>query len=373
MEVLTVEQDTRLLDFWDELIPRAGAEQPWLFGEKSGKRIQFTWKDARAQAHCIAAYLMDKGLKKGDAVGIISTASPFYLVVDIALQFLGALNVTFPPDTSLQTLKQDKRSEPFRFFFVESAEMFTRLDQLKHLKNDLKEVILQVDDAEGLDPDKLVTFDRVVVLGKVPWREQLAELNGMKAAVSPDEDVYGQIGKRKVTFKELRNEYTSAVDLLTEKSVGRLLSLHDPYCLIHRTFGYYAPMKMKLKSWAMPGLVFSFDLLKEVQPEALVLSPAQLDGLYTKLEEECTNEGGNLKRGLIKSQKVREKRAKFLADEQKVPLFTRMAFNNVKRGFFGKVQKLFGGSLRILIVEKGKVTPATRSFFTDVGFEVREV
>lgn len=373
MKVTSVEQEKRLLEYWSELIPQKGAERPWLFFESQGKRTPFTWKDVRAQAHCIAAYLMDKGLKPGEAVGIIASSSPLYLVVDLALQFLGSVNITLPEDIDLKELKKVATEYDFGFFFLDNVDTFMRLEQLKFLKPHLKEVVLQVEDAEGLAPEKLVTFDRVITLGKVPWREQLAELNERKQAINPDEAVYSIPQTQKmVTFSQMMATTSKSAQLLQENGITTLMSLHAPTSLVHRSFAYFAPMKLQLQSWCHPGAGFSFDLFKEVQPEVVVLSPRLLDAVYSQIETFCNESGGALRRGWAQCHKVREKRDKFLKEGQKVPMFTRMAFNNLKRGFFGKIRKLFGGKVKFLIVEKGDLTPSTQAFFTDMGWEIKE-
>ena len=166
-------------------MPAQNPELPCLQLWQAGSYHPSSFKDVHAQAQCVAGYLMRRGLEKGDYIGILAKPGLRYHVLNIALQYLGIVNVTFPPSFKTEEIEQLAFKHNFKLLYVDSVEDFRSHGEFKDLKAGLLGVIIGEDEVDGLEPEKVVTYDRVVTLGKSAWREDANQLKAMKAAVLP--------------------------------------------------------------------------------------------------------------------------------------------------------------------------------------------
>jgi hypothetical protein len=230
--------------FLEGLMPAQNSEQPCLHLWQGGTYIASSFKDIHAQAHCTAGYLMRKGIQKGDHVGIIASAGLRYHVLNLALQFLGAVNVTIPETFSAAEVEALDRKFDFRLLFVDSVAHFLALGEFPTMKDHLVSVVIGEDEVDALAPEKIVTFDRVVTLGKAAWREDAQQLKDMKAALLP-QDLYAILvepnGKTsRLTIEHWMEAVFEAEKALEVAGAKAMITLLSPDRLIQRA---YAPSR----------------------------------------------------------------------------------------------------------------------------------
>ena len=116
--------ESRIQEFWNGFMPKGEAQNPILWHRHRDSWRAVSYKDLNAQANCVAAFLMARGLKKGDAVAAMARQSVDHIVLDLALQFLGAVQVSLPLDTSLKALNRLMDEYQFRFIYYGKAAIF---------------------------------------------------------------------------------------------------------------------------------------------------------------------------------------------------------------------------------------------------------
>lgn len=373
MNTLAEIVEGQLNEFWKELSPEVGSDQPWLYAPARSGFRSWSWKEIMAEAHCTAAYLMDNGTQPGDTIAVIANASPFYLVVDLALQFLGAVNLTLPMDISQTDLTTVWKSNPFSWLFIEDTNTFQRLNQATHLKQELREIILNSDDVDELAPDKLATFPSIVTQGKVPWREHSDMLKTRKNAIKPTM-TYALIYQEKqpllpVSYEQLIRETEQAEKAISGATGNdHLACLVRPERLLARTQGLLAPMRRKVPVWCMDWKNLDQKSMREIKPKFMVLTPGGLQRLYKEVPSSFLPKPETAGKTLTKAKKIYEKRDAAIAEGKKPSLINNWKYRGLKQGVFSNVRKKLGGKLTHFLLDEGTLPQESADFFRHAGF-----
>jgi long-subunit acyl-CoA synthetase (AMP-forming) len=367
-------QSPTVIQFWETLLPTQNAEQPCLQQWQAGTYRPTSFKDIHAQAHCVAGYLMRRGIGKGDAIGIIAKPGLRYHVLHIALQYLGVINVTFPPDCKTDEVEQLAFKYNFKMLFVEAVDQFLAHGEFKDLKAGLLGVIIGEDDVDALEPEKIVTFDRVVTIGKSAWREEAGTLKAHKAAVAPA-SIYAVLvesgGKiTTLTMEQWMAAVAAAEQLLTAAAAKSLLSTLGPDRLLWRSFSFAAVHKRVLW-WIRPGNDFDAANLPTVKPEVILMNAEDARVLYDLLPTFIdTAEKG--RKAITAGIDVVRKRDIARAEGKKDKFMNRLRYRFTNRKLYGRIKTKLGGHLVTLACDKGLVDADARLLLEECGFVIQQ-
>ncbi|MCD4689957.1 AMP-binding protein [bacterium] len=107
-----------------------------------GDYVSVTYADLVRAVELAARRLAAFGLRKGDAVGILSPGRPQWIVADLAVQALGGIVVpvypTLPPD-QIEYIVNDSG---MRMLFVGGADLLAAVDKVRGACGALEEIIL---------------------------------------------------------------------------------------------------------------------------------------------------------------------------------------------------------------------------------------
>ena len=367
--MMDVSEATTVQNFWKKTLPPENAEEQALFDFRGSDFKSASYKDLHAQAHCTAAWLMRQGLQKGDTVAMFPGISMQHLVLDIALQYLGAVQLILPGDISPKTLEKVVQEHKPRYIFVHDAAQMATHNQFLPLKAQLEGLLINEVEVDELDPEKVVTFDRVVTHGKAAWREEVQQLEEMKAAVNV-EDVYAReinengngsivrfsdliAATRKVgeVFRTPANQ-----PLFVQIHAGRLLQRHAILAAL--------PQRRKTYLTSAPRPE-DFTSLK---PGYHVLHPKHLKALHAALPGMLGNEEAEQKK-FEKAAEVVEKKAAAEAEGKKNPFFNKLKYNTGNKKLYARVRGKLGGMLDAVILDQGEVDPEVKLFFEELGIE----
>jgi long-subunit acyl-CoA synthetase (AMP-forming) len=365
-------QSPTIIRFWESLMPSQQAEQPCLQLWHKNAYQPTSFKDVHAQAHCVAGYLMRRGLVKGDHIGIIAKPGLRYHVLHIALQYLGVVNVTFPPGYATDDVIQAAFKYDFKMLFVEHADQFLAHQEFKDLKAGLQGVIIGEDDVDALEPDKIVTFDRVVTLGKSAWREEANTLKAMKAAMTP-QSLYSILVEENgtmtpVTMEKWMHAVHEADRQLQLSQSKTILSTLGPDRLLWRSYGFAAIHKRVL--WSIredndfKNLGFA-----TIKPHAMLLQPEALRALYDTLPSLIdTQEKGQA--AIKAAMDVVQKRNEALAAGKKDKFMNRIRYKTANRKLYARIKTKLGGNMIEWICDQGQVDPTARLLLEECGFKI---
>jgi long-chain acyl-CoA synthetase len=360
-----------LIKYWEQLLPPTGSEKAWFSFDQNRRSQTFSSKDLMAQAHCVAAYLLQRDIQPGQRVAVVSSASPFYFLIDLALQFVGAVNISVPEQIDGVALETIIREEKVNLVFVEHLKTYQSLHELRGVKQILAEIVLGTDEVENLDLDKLVTFDRVIPLGKEMWRENHDLLKQRKLSIEPQMlcTLLYEPGQKlqRMDFRKLMEKSEECYAELQKARPSLCLNWTEPSRLLTRTYGYFAMMR-----YAVP-LVCLADpeplplALARIKPAALTISPTQLGLLFSEIEKGQQNKGTSPAKKFDRMMKLLEKRESLLQQAGKVPFFLRFRYRSLQRGVLKNFRKQLGGKIQVLYVDKGELPAPAERFFRNLG------
>jgi long-subunit acyl-CoA synthetase (AMP-forming) len=368
-------QSPTIIRFWDELLPEQHSEQACIQLWQGKAYIPTSFKDVHAQAHCVAGYLMRRGLAKGDHIGILAKPGLRYHVLHIALQYLGVVNVTFPPDMATDDIVQMAFRYDFKMLFVETVAQFQAHDEFRELKAGLHGVIIGEDDVDALEPEKIVTFDRVVTLGKAAWREDLHILKAMKAAMLPKSICAILVEPGGKTTPLSMERWMQSVDAaskqLASNSSKNLLSTLGPDRLLWRSYSFAAVTK-RILFWVREDNQFKTAAFPDVKPETILMDPSGLRGLYDLLPEWLDKAPEKGRRAITEAMEVVQKRDTALAHGQKDKFMNRLRYRTSNRKLYARIKTKLGGNPIAFVCDQGPVDADVRLLFEECGFKITQ-
>lgn len=382
MTIVSSLQGTRVQEFWKGFLPTEQAQNPILWHRKKAHPTSTTttwhpasYKDLNAQAHCAAAFFMARGLRKGDTVAILSRQGFDCVVLDIALQFIGAVNLSLPHDSSLSEVTKACDNHNFRFIYYSDVNTYQSHKQLEVLKPRLKNVLISGEDVDDIDPDKVVTFDRVIGLGKIDWREETQQLIDLKAAVLPT-DLYAMsynkkkgIFDEKMTFNTMIDEVTKSENQYTEAKISLVLSALTPDRLHQKLSGIYPALRLRTKIYLLPAEKLEREHFAELRPHALLTDVSGVEHLFESLPA-YVGEGPAVEKAFSKAHAIVARRDEALAQGKKNPFMNRMRYRSGNRKLYRKVLGQLGGQLKTILCEAGSPAADATLFFSECGINI---
>jgi long-subunit acyl-CoA synthetase (AMP-forming) len=367
-------QSPTIRKFWERLLPAQNAELPCMQEWQAGKYQPTSFKDVHAQAHCTAGYLMRRGLRKGDHVGIIAHPGMRYHVMQIALQYLGAVNVTIPHNYFAEEIDRLAQRYHFKLLFVDSASQFLAYGEFKEMKEQLLGVVIGEDDVDALDPEKIVTYDRVVTLGKAAWREEANELKAMKAAMLP-QDLCAILLEPEGKATNLKMEqWMQAVDqaekALLSAQVKNILVCIAPDRLLWRAFGFAAVFN-RVSWWIRPLQDLRGAGYLLIKPEMALLDPTGMRLLYDLLPEliDVAEKG---RKAITLAMEVVRKRDDAKAAGKKDPIMNRLKYSTSNRKLYKRIRTKLGGKIAQLVIDKGLIDADARLLFEEASIKITQ-
>ena len=362
---------------WKRLFHNERPEQSWLFQPTQPKMQQLTYKDLNAQAHCVAAFLLDRGLQKGEVVGVISDNSAFAITVDLGIQYAGGVVMFIPLTmTDESTVNRILVKNNARFVFVEKAEDYSKAGYFNAIQGKIEGIFLQEDEIDNLPYERLSTYDRIITLGKVLWRENMRHVNARKDSLGMN-DIYSILIQKekedvteKISYRKLEQLISQGEEILRESDLTSIGTLEDPSSILQRVYGFFCPLVSGAKSWSLNKDALHFPIKLNPAPKAIFLSPETLVILQNKTGELFAGNNEEKKGRLKKAELLGFTRKEKIQNGGKLSLVQSFNYFLLKKGLFAKVARFFGKSFTTFILDKGKITEESRLFFEDAGFKI---
>src|SRR3989338_1068826 len=109
---------------------------------KEGRRyIPITWSEAHSRVAAIASALLEKGLKPGERLAILSENRPEWALVDLAVQIIGAVSVPIYTSLTPHEIEYILKDCSAKMIAVSSKDLFEKILPLQASLPDLKAII----------------------------------------------------------------------------------------------------------------------------------------------------------------------------------------------------------------------------------------
>ena len=314
------------------------------------------WKHISSQefvrlARALAYSLQKRGLRQGDSVAIISESSPFWLIVDYALQSLGAVSVPIFANISSENLNFELEDAEIKYVFIASQEKY---DQISTYMQDMTLVLVKDITAQGTNIEQWDSF----IGNETSYTKPRIDENDLATIIYTS----GSTGVPKGVELSHKNLITQIKD--TRES----FSAEAGSCVLSFLPLAHIFERMVMSFYLSSGVSIYFaddvknvgNLLKELQPHIMTVVPRLLDKIYTKMHENANAASGI--KWLIA-------RAAFYRANQKDPNDDSQTFIDkiFKKLVYSKLVDALGGRLQYLITGGAPLSMPVYRFFHNIG------
>lgn len=335
-----------------------------------------TWAEVEEDVTSIASYLLDQNTEKGDRVAILSENRYEWAVVDLAIQMVGAINVslyaTLPPNQCAFIL-QDSEA---KLFFVSTGIQLKKAIQIFDDCKDLAQVIAfdEPKVQEYIEKDYVKLFDTVCTAGSKAETQQADELKKRLKNISPEDVatlIYtsGTTGQPKgamLTHRNIVSNVKAAHEAISIGDTDRCLSFLPLCHSFERTGGYYAMMAGGAEIYYAESVDTVARNMLDAHPTIVVSVPRLFEKIYT-LVTKNVQEGSAIQQSIFNwALGVGEKHWKGkrgLVSMQKA-IADKLVFN--------KLKERTGGNIRFFVSGGAALPAEIGAFFMSAGLNILE-
>ena len=331
---------------------------PAYLAERDGDWVEVSWSEATRRVADIAHGLLALGIRKGDAIAVLSSTRLEWALVDFALAQIGAIVVPIYPNSSARDCVYILEHSHAIGVFVENGPLQEKLAAVEGELPGLRHV---------------VSFGELPALeerGRAHRAEHPRGLDEAVEAVGP-EDIYvfqytsGTTGPPKACMMRHRNyfEMVATVDRLggfvqpedtmliwlpLAHNFGRLMHLAGPY--VGYTVAFVNdPLKLT-------------DAMPKIRPTVLPSAPRVFERLHTAVRGQF-DEATGVKRRLIEwALRVGYRASPYKQRGRALPPGLALEHRVADRLVYRKVKERLGGRLRFAISGAAPLSPEIAQF-----------
>lgn len=265
--------------------------------KENGSWIKLSIEQVIKQINQISYGLLELGVGKGDKVAIVSPNRPEWILMDYAIQQIGAISVPLYPTITTADYRFILKDSAACLVFVEGKTLFDKVQEAVH----------SLDTVRGV-----YTFDRIEQAAY--WREILreetpalkAQLESLKASVHHDDIatiIYtsGTTGNPKGVMLSHQNILSNALAVgQIFPATGHLVRTLSflPLCHIFERTASFMSMYLGVSIYFAESLDTIGENLREVKPHYFTAVPRLLEKTYEKIMDSGRSLGG-IKRRLF--------------------------------------------------------------------------
>ncbi len=366
--------------FFEESVQKY-ASNIYLWEKKNGKYIGETYQEVRERVYQFAAGLISIGVKKGDRISLIAEGRNDWVVCEIGMLYIGAINV--PLSVKLSEPAEIK----FRVKHSGSKMIIASRNQLKKIRPiinklpDLEKVILL--DEEEKQSEKEIFYTEIIEKGKAYLAKSKSEFEKIWQAIQPDD--YANICYTSGTTADPKGiilshgNYTSNVEqsytlINVTEEYKTLLILPWDHSFAHTT-GIYCFMgkgasmaSIEVGSTPMETLKNIPKNIKEIKPTILFSVPSLAKNFKKNIEKGIKDKGKIAEALFNHGLKISYRYNKLGWNKGKGLTFLyKPLINLYDKILFSKVREAFGGELKFFVGGGALLDIDLQKFFYAIG------
>lgn len=332
------------------------------------------WDQVTDDVNSLAAYLLEKGIGKGDRVGILSENRYEWAVVDLAIQLIGAINVslyTTLPAGQCEFILQDSGA---KLFFVSTTIQLKKAVEVFDNCEDLQEVVaFDVPKLESLlEKDFVHLYSDVITKGGKVLEDHRDEIKKRSVEVKPEDVatlIYtsGTTGRPKgamLTHQNIVSNVKAATQHIYWDENDRLLSFLPLCHSFERTAGYYAMIASGVEIYYAESVDTVSKNMPEAKPTIMISVPRLFEKMYNLIVK-SVEEGSDTKKKIFDwavetGRKYSEGKRGLVSIQKKV----------ADKLVFDKLKQRTGGHVRLFVSGGAALPPEIDTFFKCAGMNI---
>jgi len=344
---------------------------------KSGAAYEtLDWTRVTRDVDAMAAYFVFRGLEKGDRVALLSENRYEWAVVDLAIQQLGAVNVSLYTTLPAGQCKYILEDSGSKFLFASTGIQIKKAADVYEDLPQIKEIIAFDRPRSGnhLKKNHIELFDEILKQGSELVGEHQSEVKAMSAQVKPGDLatlIYtsGTTGKPKgamLTHQNIVSNIKSCHLHIDVRSSDRCLSFLPLCHAFERTAGYYAMLAGGAEIFYAESVDTVARNMTEAYPTLIISVPRLFEKIYN-LVHKSIDEGTELKKKIF-SWAINTGKAYAEGQRGLVSVQKKLADKLV----FDKLKQRTGGRVRFFISGGAALPPKIGQFFQAAGMHILE-
>lgn len=314
-----------------------------------------TWKSFSSQEFVsyvekLSAAFAHNGVTRGTCVAIVSDSSPFWLMIDFALQRLGAVSVPIFANISHENLHYEIKDSAIEYVFIASQEKY---DQLEKSLRSMK-LVVTLSIASNLE--NVIDFNSFL---QTPF--EVPAITVMEADIATIIYTSGSTGKPKgveLTHKNLISQIKDVEIAIPITAYEIALSFLPLAHIFERMVVLYY-LANGISIYFADDVKNVGNLIKSVRPTVMTVVPRLLEKIYTKMQDKIDAVSGI--KGLIGQG------ALHLANTKEVHTPRNALDKLAQRLVYTKLTEALGGRLQYMISGGAALSPAMERFFVNIG------
>ncbi len=334
------------------------------------------WEKVLDDVNALASYMLEKGVEKGDRVCILSENRYEWAVVDLAIQSLGAINVslytTLPPNQCEYILNDSQSKLLFVSTGIQLRKAIAVFDNCK----DLIQVVAfdAPNNKKHLEHDYVVLLDDVMEIGRTNFEKHKETIVERMESVTPEDIstlIYtsGTTGNPKgamLTHSNIVSNVKAAINHIYWDETDRILSFLPLCHSFERTAGYYSMISSGVEIYYAESVDTVSRNMPEAKPTIMISVPRLFEKMYNLISK-------SIEEGSAVQQKIFS-----------WALSTGRKYSEGKRGLvslqkavadklvFSKLKERTGGHVRIFVSGGAALPPAIDDFFKAAGMAIMQ-
>ncbi len=351
---------------------------PCLHYKKDGRWRALSWLEVDAGINRYAAAIAERGIKKGDRVGILSSTRMEWTLIDMAALTVGAIVVpVYPTVSAVQTEYILKETEA-KLLFVEDEAQFQKVASIRASLPALKEIV-QLCHSERSEESrpKGRTFRHYCFGGQVKTRSPRE--SGQAGFLTPfgmtESDtatiIYtsGTTGEPKgvvMTHENIMAE-VRGLQKAFHFSADNVMFSFLPLAHVLARAGQFFQLAQGCQAAYAESLDAISANLKEVRPHMMIVVPRIIEKLYDRVVGEI-DKAGTIKKNVFKwGIVVGEEFERLKRRKEKISLRLKAKHIIAERLVFSKLKNALGGRMKLIISGGAPLAEDLAKFFYNVG------
>jgi len=268
----------------------AGSQRPFLLRKKEGTYQPIRYTEFRDQVAQFAHGLMQLGIRQGDRVAILSENRPEWIMTDLAVLSIGAIDVPIYPSQTAKQIEYIIKDSSSVAIVVSNSFQLAKAVKVKKELGALKYIIIMNEPTADTPPDVLA-FQSIMQRGEDGHRKNPALLADTVRTVKASDlctIIYtsGTTGDPKgvmLTHDNFASNMKSSSQVITISETDLLLSFLPLCHVFERMAGYYTAMSCGATIAYAESIDTVADNLLEVKPTIVCSVPRLFERMYNRI------------------------------------------------------------------------------------------
>ncbi|MBC7418117.1 MAG: long-chain fatty acid--CoA ligase [Pedobacter sp.] len=358
----------------------------FLLAKKGDIWEEISFEQTLKKADAVSAYFLEKGINKGDRLGLFIENSPEYVYFDQGLQQIGAINVSIYPTLSEKETEYIINDSGIKALLIGTSFLYKKVLKLISNAKSIQYLIPTFADYEAIEVPKdlnieVIAFADILALKHQVTSSEQAAIEQCRKLVEPRDIsslIYtsGTTGTPKGVMLTHSNFVENVKVCLRQIPVinknETFLSFLPLSHVFERTATYHVCCAQGCKIAFAESLELLAKNMGEVKPTVMSCVPRLLERIHDKAIKAATSNGGTKAKIFNWALEVGKNYRNTIESEKKPDFLLSVKKAVAEKMVFSKIKEKTGGRLKFMISGGAALPKNVGEFFGDLGIVILE-